>query len=123
MHPGILARNVDIEAVVGVLDHRYPQPAFDFDYWAIEQMERGNHEALLRLTNEQLDEVGNTEMLPWYIMWGATGNVPGELITYQPTWHHGHAVMRFLPNKRNRVGIIDRAQLEAGIAAALAEAK
>jgi len=30
---------------------------------------------------------------------------------------------KFLPNKRNRVGIIDRAQLEAGIAAALAEAK
>jgi hypothetical protein len=33
-------------------------------------------------------------------MFGAIGNVPGELITYQPTWHHGHAVMRFLPNKR-----------------------
>ena len=30
---------------------------------------------------------------------------------------------KFLPNKRNPVGIIDRAQLEAGIAAALAEAK
>ncbi len=28
------------------------------------------------------------------------GNQPGELITYQPTWHHGHAVMRFLPDKR-----------------------
>jgi hypothetical protein len=39
-------------------------------------------------------------MLPWYVMFGATGNIPGELITYQPTWHHGHAVMRFLPNKR-----------------------
>ena len=22
---------------------KYPQPAFDFDYWAIAQMERGNH--------------------------------------------------------------------------------
>ena len=30
---------------------------------------------------------------------------------------------KFLPNKRDPVGIIDRAQLEAGIAAALAEAK
>ena len=27
-------------------------------------------------------------------------NYPGELITYQPTWHHGHAVMRFIPNRR-----------------------
>lgn len=77
---------------------KYPQPAFDFDWWAIAQMERGNHNALLDLTNEQLDEVGNTEMLPWMILFGAIGNQPGELLTYQPTWHHGHAVMRFLPN-------------------------
>lgn len=79
---------------------KYPQPAYDFDYWAIAQLERGNVDELLKLSSEQLDEVGNTEMLPWYPMFGAIGNVPGELITYQPTWHHGHAVMRFLPNKR-----------------------
>ena len=79
---------------------KYPKPAFDFDYWAIAQMEKGNHEALLSLTNEQLDEVGNTEMLPWMVMFGAIGNQPGELLTYQPTWHHGHAVIRFLPDKR-----------------------
>ncbi len=24
---------------------KYPQPAYDFDYWAIAQMERGNHRA------------------------------------------------------------------------------
>ncbi len=34
-------------------------------------------------------------------MFGAIGNRPGELITYQPTWHHGHAVMRFIPNRKN----------------------
>jgi len=79
---------------------KYPQPAYDFDYWAIAEMERGNIEPLMALSSEQLDEVGNTEMLPWYFLFGALGAVPGELITYQPTWHHGHAVMRFLPNKR-----------------------
>lgn len=84
---------------------KYPQPAFDFDYWAIEQMERGNHEALLSLTNAQLDEVGNTEMLPWMVLFGAIGNQRGELLTYQPTWHHGHAVMRFIPNKREEAGL------------------
>ncbi|PWU06637.1 MAG: hypothetical protein C5B51_11745 [Terriglobia bacterium] len=78
---------------------KYPQPAFDFDYWAIAHMERGNHDVLLDLSVEQLDEVGNTEMLPWLIMFGAIGRVPGELITYQPTWHHGHAVMRFIPTR------------------------
>ena len=103
----IVAERPERVAIVasGGLSHypgtwKYPQPAYDFDYWAIAQMERGNLDPILALTAEQLDEVGNTEMLPWYIMWGATGNIPGELITYQPTWHHGHAVMRFLPNKR-----------------------
>jgi aromatic ring-opening dioxygenase catalytic subunit (LigB family) len=78
---------------------KYSLPAFDFDYWAIAHMERGNHDVLLNLTVEQLDEVGNTEMLPWLIMFGAIGRPPGELITYQPTWHHGHAVMRFIPTR------------------------
>src|ERR1700726_1286049 len=78
---------------------KYPTPDFEFDYWAIAQMEKGNHEALLNLTSQQLDVVGNTEMLSWMILFGAIGNQPGELITYQPTWHHGHAVVRFLPDK------------------------
>ena len=90
---------------------KYPQPAFDFDYWAIKQMERGNHAALLDLTVEQLDEVGDTEMLPWKILFGAIGNHPGELISYQPTWHHGHAVMRFLPDDRKTGKLSEEARL------------
>ena len=76
---------------------KYPKPAYDFDRWAIAQMERGNLDAILSLTNRQLDEVGNTELLPWAVLFGAIGAQRGELLTYQPTWHHGHAVMRFLP--------------------------
>jgi 2,3-dihydroxyphenylpropionate 1,2-dioxygenase len=76
---------------------KYPQPAYDFDRWAIAHMERGNTEAILSLTNRQIDEVGNTEILSWAVMMGAIGAQRGELLTYQPTWHHGHAVMRFLP--------------------------
>jgi hypothetical protein len=30
-------------------------------------------------------------------MLGAIGAVSGELVQYTPTWHHGHAMMRFLP--------------------------
>jgi 2,3-dihydroxyphenylpropionate 1,2-dioxygenase len=83
---------------------KYPQPAFDFDWWAIAQMERGNIEPLLNLTSEQLDEVGNTEMLPWMVMFGAIGPQLAELLTYQPTWHHGHAVMRFIPPRTTPPG-------------------
>jgi AmmeMemoRadiSam system protein B len=76
---------------------KYPQPDFEFDRWIISELEQGNIDAVLDLSGEQLDEVGNTELLPWSIMFGAIGKVPGELLQYTPTWHHGHAMMRFLP--------------------------
>jgi aromatic ring-opening dioxygenase catalytic subunit (LigB family) len=79
---------------------KYPKPAFEFDRWAIGQMERGNLDAILNLTNRQLDEVGNTEILSWAVMFGAIGPSYGELLTYQATWHHGHAVMRFLAERK-----------------------
>jgi 2,3-dihydroxyphenylpropionate 1,2-dioxygenase len=78
---------------------KYPHPEFEFDRWLINELERGNSEALLGLTPEQLDEVGNTEMLSWCILLGAIGNQPGELLQYTPTWHHGHGMMRFLPER------------------------
>jgi hypothetical protein len=76
---------------------KYPHPEFDFDRWMIGELERGNAKALFNMTVEQLDEVGNTELLTWSILFGAIGEQPGELLQYTPTWHHGHAVMRFLP--------------------------
>lgn len=80
---------------------KYSQPEFEFDHWAIAHMERGNMEPLLRLSVQQLDEVGNTELLSWMALFGVMGNAPGELLSYQPTWHHGHAVMRFLPQRKS----------------------
>ena len=76
---------------------KYPRPDFDFDRWMIAQLQSGNTGALLQMTVEQLDEVGNTELLSWAILFGAIGDQPGELLQYTPTWHHGHAMMRFIP--------------------------
>jgi len=81
---------------------KYPQPEFEFDRWLIGELERGNANAVLDLTVEQLDEVGNTELLSWAILLGAIGNRPGELLQYTPTWHHGHAMIRFLPERPKR---------------------
>ena len=86
---------------------KYPQPEFDFDTWMIAELARGNVDALLELTTEQLDEVGNTELLPWSIMFGAIGAVPGELVQYTPTWHHGHAMIRFLPERISNKAVED----------------
>ena len=76
---------------------KYLSPEFDFDRWLVAQLEAGNSNALLDMTGTQLDEVGNTEMLTWAMMFGAIGPQPGTLIDYIPTWHHGLAMMRFLP--------------------------
>jgi aromatic ring-opening dioxygenase catalytic subunit (LigB family) len=76
---------------------KYSDPEFEFDGWMISQLEQGNVAALLDMTVEQLDEVGNTELLNWAMLFGAIGETHGELLQYTATWHHGHAVMRFLP--------------------------
>ena len=57
---------------------KYPKPAYDFDHWAIAHLEQGNVDALLDLTNRQLDEVGNTELLPWAVLFGAIGAQRGR---------------------------------------------
>lgn len=81
---------------------KYLHPEFDFDRWLIAQFEAGNTDALLKMTGTQLDEVGNTEMLSWAIMFGAIGTLEGELIDYIPTWHHGLGMMRFLPKRARK---------------------
>ena len=81
---------------------KYLNPEFDFDRWLVSQFETGNTDALLNMTGTQLDEVGNTEMLNWAVMFGAIGPQQGELIDYIPTWHHGLAMMRFLPHRERK---------------------
>lgn len=79
---------------------KYYKPAYDFDRWCIRELENGHSDSFLNLTNEQLDEVGNTEMLPWAVVLGAIGEQHMELLSYQPTPHHGHAVVRFHPGRK-----------------------
>jgi aromatic ring-opening dioxygenase catalytic subunit (LigB family) len=87
--------------------HKYNYPEFDFDRWLLSELETGNTDALLRMSGTQLDEVGNTELLSWAVMFGAIGKVPGELIDYLPTWHHGLGIMRFLPERAHKSAALD----------------
>ena len=93
---------------------KYPQPEYDFDYWMIAELERGNIDALLDLTPTQLDETGNTEMLNWATMFGMTGALEGELLQYTPTWHHGHGYMRFLPGRERKKPMMERREMYGG---------
>src|SRR5262249_49300419 len=81
---------------------KYLHPEFDFDRWLVSQFEVGHADALLDMTGTQLDEVGNTEMLNWAIMFGAIGPRQGGLVDYIPTrhpppGHHGSCMLGFLP--------------------------
>jgi 2,3-dihydroxyphenylpropionate 1,2-dioxygenase len=76
---------------------KYYKPDYDFDRWCIHELENSREDSFLDLTPEQLDEVGNTEMLPWALALGAIGKQHMQLLSYQPTSHHGHAVVRFHP--------------------------
>ena len=76
---------------------KYYTPAYDFDRWCLYELENSRADSFLNLSPEQLDEVGNTEMLPWALALGAVGAQHLELLSYQPTSHHGHAVVRFQP--------------------------
>jgi len=93
---------------------KYLHPEFDFDRWLVSQFEAGNTDALLNMTNPQLDEVGNTEMLSWAVMFGAIGKVHGELIDYIPTWHHGLSMMRFVPERARKTAPMQAAEQFGG---------
>jgi len=86
---------------------KYLHPEFDFDRWLVTQFESGNTGALLNMTPEQLDEVGNTELLSWAVLFGAIGAQEGELIDYIPTWHHGLCMMRFMPKRPHKSAALD----------------
>ena len=74
---------------------KYAYPDFTFDGYLLEVIERGELSALLNLSAQQLDETGETELLTWYALFGAVGNQRGEVLSYQPTWHHGLGVINF----------------------------
>jgi len=93
---------------------KYHYPEFDFDRWLVTQLEAGNTDALLDMTNSQLDEAGNTELLAWAVLFGAIGPQPGELIHYIPTWHHGLAYMRFLPARPHKTSAFEAAKKDNG---------
>jgi 2,3-dihydroxyphenylpropionate 1,2-dioxygenase len=80
---------------------RYTAPQFSFDEWVVQEVAAGRYEELLDLTPVQLDEVGESELLTWFVMLGVLagsgGTPPGGLLSYQHLSHHGHGVVQFVP--------------------------
>jgi len=74
---------------------RYSSPDYTFDRWVLDLLKEGRGSELARLTSRDLDEAGNIELRPWLVLLGMIGDVPGEVLTYQPEWHHGYGVIKW----------------------------
>lgn len=100
----VLAERPEKVAVIasGGMSHfpgttRYRSPDLSFDTWVLQEVAAGRWDELLDLTAVQLDEVGEGELLTWFVLLGITGKVPGSMLSYEALSHHGHGVVQFLP--------------------------
>lgn len=72
----------------------YPHPDNEFDADVLRWIAQGQLHRLTGFRPEELDQHGDLELLQWLVMLGIMGKEPpSELVTYQPSWHHGYAVV------------------------------
>jgi 2,3-dihydroxyphenylpropionate 1,2-dioxygenase len=97
---GILDARAERVALIasGGLSHfpgteRYATPDFDFDRALLATLAEGRGGETARLTGEELDKAGNVELRTWITLLGAVGDARAEVLCYEPSWHHGNAVV------------------------------
>jgi 2,3-dihydroxyphenylpropionate 1,2-dioxygenase len=74
---------------------RYASPEFDWDRRVLEQLGQGRGRELAALTGEDLDKAGNVELRTWITLLGAVGDARALVYCYEPSWHHGNAVVEW----------------------------
>jgi 2,3-dihydroxyphenylpropionate 1,2-dioxygenase len=74
---------------------RYASPEFDYDRGLLEVLADGRGRELARLTGEELDKRGNIELRTWITLLGAVGDARADVYCYEPSWHHGNAVVEW----------------------------
>jgi protocatechuate 4,5-dioxygenase beta chain/2,3-dihydroxyphenylpropionate 1,2-dioxygenase len=84
--------------VSGGLSHfpgtdRYSSPDYEFDRALLAALAEGRGAETERLTGAELDKAGNVELRTWITLLGAVGGARAEVICYEPSWHHGNAVV------------------------------
>jgi hypothetical protein len=72
---------------------RYGSPDFDFDRRFLDTLVAGRGGEAAGLTGEELDKAGNIELRTWITLLGAAGDAPAEVLSYEPSWHHGNATV------------------------------
>src|SRR6266446_3391404 len=74
---------------------RYASPDFDWDRRVLETLQAGRGSELAAVTGEELDKTGNIELRTWITLLGAVGDRPADVYCYEPSWHHGNAVVEW----------------------------
>jgi 2,3-dihydroxyphenylpropionate 1,2-dioxygenase len=74
---------------------RYASPDLDFDRAWLERLANGRGPETMALTSEELDKAGNVELRTWITLLGAVGEARAEVYAYEPSWHHGNAVVEW----------------------------
>jgi len=72
---------------------RYASPDYAWDRRLLERLAAGRGQEMADLTGAELDRSGNVELRTWITLLGAVGAAPAEVICYEPSWHHGNAVV------------------------------
>ncbi len=72
---------------------RYAAPDHAFDRQLLQALAQGRGAETARLTGAELDEAGNVELRTWITLLGAVGGARAEVLCYEPSWHHGNAVV------------------------------
>jgi protocatechuate 4,5-dioxygenase beta chain/2,3-dihydroxyphenylpropionate 1,2-dioxygenase len=72
---------------------RYASPDFEWDRQMLDALKAGRGADTARLTGEELDKAGNVELRTWITLLGAVGDARAEVLCYEPSWHHGNAMV------------------------------
>jgi 2,3-dihydroxyphenylpropionate 1,2-dioxygenase len=72
---------------------RYASPDFDWDRHMLALLAEGRGADTARLTGEELDKAGNVEFRTWITLLGAVGDARADILGYEPSWHHGNAMV------------------------------
>jgi aromatic ring-opening dioxygenase catalytic subunit (LigB family) len=72
---------------------RYASPDYEWDRQLLATLAAGRGAETARLSGEELDKAGNVELRTWITLLGAVGDAPADVVCYEPSWHHGNAVV------------------------------
>jgi 2,3-dihydroxyphenylpropionate 1,2-dioxygenase len=72
---------------------RYASPDYAWDRQLLAALADGRGAETARFTGDELDKAGNVELRTWITLLGAVGDLRAEVICYEPSWHHGNAVV------------------------------